>query len=56
MLVFIFVVIVIVLLRGNYSVDKLIDYERIVGLHPGAAVDDNTRLHWFRLHRGAALH
>ena len=35
---------------------KLIGYEHIVGLHPGAAADENTRLHRFRLHRGAALH
>ena len=41
---------------SNYSADKLIGYEHIVGLHPGAAADENTRLHRFRLHRGAALH
>ena len=40
----------------NYSANKLIGYEHIVGLHPGAAADENTRLHLFRLHRGAALH
>ena len=40
----------------NYSADKLIGYEHIVGLLPGAAADENTRLHRFRLHRGAALH
>ncbi len=44
------------LFHCNYSADKLIGYEHIVGLHPGAAADENTRLHRFRLHRGAALH
>ena len=41
---------------SNYLADKLIGYEHIVGLHPGAAADENARLHRFRLHRGAALH
>ena len=40
----------------NYSADKLICSEHIVGLHPGAAESDANGCFHQQLHRGAVLH